>query len=311
MKNFTLQVKLTVFVFLISFSCFSQSTANYEISITTIWNATDHTSVPGNAHWSDLIGATHNTANEFVEIDQNATLGIKNVAETGNNSAITTEINDAITDGKADQLLQDGFSPFGAISSAGFTDISVDEDFPLITLVSMVAPSPDWFIAINSLTLRSGNEAVNNGWKDTFTMDVFAYDAGTDLGADYNSSNQPGGTGGVTLITGSPINGNRMGTITFTLNNVLGVDKVSSINNIKLFPNPTSGIFNISNIENIDLKTIEVINILGSITLQVNIHNLSFDNNLPLNLSDLKKGVYFLKLITTSGQSGIQKLIIE
>ena len=164
MKKITslLQIKSFLVFFLIAQLSLSQSIATYDISLTTIWNATSHTSVPGGAHWSDLIGATHNTANEFMEIDQNASLGIQNVAEMGNNTEITNEINDAITAGNADQLLQDGF-PDGAISTAGFSGKVISEDFPLITLVSMVAPSPDWFIAINSLTLRSGNNSVNNG----------------------------------------------------------------------------------------------------------------------------------------------------
>ena len=67
MKNFTQPLKTPIFLFalFIAPSVFAQSVANYDVSITTIWNTTDHTSVPGNAHWSDLIGATHNTENEY------------------------------------------------------------------------------------------------------------------------------------------------------------------------------------------------------------------------------------------------------
>ena len=277
MKKITslLQIKSFLVFFLIAQLSLSQSIATYDISLTTIWNATSHTSVPGGAHWSDLIGATHNTANEFMEIDQNASLGIQNVAEMGNNTEITNEINDAITAGNADQLLQDGF-PDGAISTAGFSGKVISEDFPLITLVSMVAPSPDWFIAINSLTLRSGNNSVNNGWKDTFIVDVFAYDAGTDLGTEYTSSNLPGGTGGIFMISGQSTNGNKMGTITFTyVTSTLSINELSNIDNVKIYPNPVKDVITIANIQNINLKTIEVYNILGSLVLQVNIKNLS------------------------------------
>jgi hypothetical protein len=308
MKNFTLSIKLMVFFFLIHCSCFSQSTATYDISLTTTWNASEHSSVPGNAHWSDLIGATHNTANEFVEIGENATLGIKNVAETGNNSAITTEINDAITAGSADQLLQDGFSPFAAISSAGFTDLNVDENFPLITLVSMVAPSPDWFIAINSLNLRND---LNTDWKDTFTIDVFTYDAGTDIGTDYTSDDSAISPVGVSMITGIPINGNKMATVTFTLKNVLSIDEESPFNSIRIYPNPVKDVLTIANFQNVDLKTIEIYNILGNLVVQVNTKDLSFNNNLQLNVSDLNEGLYLTKLIAKDDQSKTQKLIIH
>lgn len=309
MKNFTSHNIYIALFFLISSTCFSQSTATYDISLTTTWNATEHSSVPGNAHWSNLIGATHNTVNEFVEIGQNASLGIKNVAETGNNVAITSEINSAISAGDADQLLQDGFDPFAAISSAGFTDVSVDENFPLITLVSMVAPSPDWFIAINSLNLRNDT---NTDWKDSFTMDVFAYDAGTDNGTDYSSSDSATvPVDVVSMITGFPINGNKMATITFTFKNVLSTDELASVNNILIYPNPAKQILTLSNIQNIDLKTFEIYNIIGSLVLQVNFNNLSFENSFNLNVKDLNKGIYLTKLIDGNNKTKTQKLIIE
>ncbi len=302
------QIKLFFLVLLITHLSSAQSIATYDISFTSIWNATDHTSVPGGAHWSDLIGATHSTANEFVELGVNATQGIQDVAESGSNTEITNEINDAVTAGNADQLLQQSFSPSAAISTATLSNVEVSENFPLLTLVSMIAPSPDWFIAINSLNLRN---VTNTDWKDTFSLDVFAYDAGTDDGSDYTSSNSPNSSVGVFMITGPPINGNKMGTLTLTLQSVLGIEESNSIKNIKIYPNPVKDVITIANIQNINLKTIEIYNILGSLVLQVNIKDLSFNNNLQLNLSDLKKGVYFTKLMAENNQSKTQKLLIE
>lgn len=183
MKNFT---PLLIVLLSFSFSSFSQSTATYNISLTTIWNETDHTSVPGNAHWSALVGATHNTENEFFELGVVSpnTNGIKDMAELGANTNFMNEVNTAISNNKADQWIYDG-GVDSAIGTFNINNLQVSENFPLITLVSMVAPSPDWFIGLNSINLRSGNDAINNGWKDTFTLDVFAYDAGTDDGVDY------------------------------------------------------------------------------------------------------------------------------
>jgi len=83
----------------------------------------------------------------------------------------------------------------------------------------MVAPSPDCFIAVNNLDLKFGNPSINNGWKDIFTMDIFAYDSGTDSGTNYTSANM------VTVprisiakVSRFPINKNKMATITFTYN---------------------------------------------------------------------------------------------
>lgn len=283
---------LVAITMLLSLQMRAQSIAIYDISVTTIWNSTDHTSVPGSAHWSNLIGATHSTVDEFVSLGTNATLGIKDVAERGDNTEITNEINAAISSGDADQLLQDGFSPFaGNNSMAGYMNITVSESFPLITLVSMVAPSPDWFIAVNSLSLRSGDPGVNNGWKDTFTMDVFAYDAGTDDGTDYTSGNSPNAPVPVSMITGFPINGNKMATITFTfVSSALSTDEFTSLNDVKIYPNPsTSDELNIlaKDYDNLDYS---IVTILGQ-EVQKGVVNSN-----QINVSRLSTGTYFLQL---------------
>ncbi|GAL66671.1 T9SS type A sorting domain-containing protein [Jejuia pallidilutea] len=309
MKKITM---LTLMLF--SAYVFAQSEANYDISITTIWNATEHTSVPGNAHWSPLAGATHKNPNDILEFGVTAPLtnGIKNIAETGNTTNFMSEVNTMITSGNADQYLQQSFSPFaGNNSSATISGVSVNEDFPLITLVSMVAPSPDWFIAVNGENLRSGNPAVNNGWRDTFTMDVFVYDAGTDSGADYTSGNLiTNPRTPITMVTGSPINGNRMATVTFTYNSsTLSNDVRNVFENIEVFPNPTTDKFTISNIRNTNLKRIEIYSLLGKLSKTIIVNNTT--NNLEVDVSNLTSGIYLLKLKNEEDSSKTQKLIVR
>ena len=134
MKNITLLLSFLI----CTFSFGQSSTANYDISITTIWNSIDHTSVPGNAHWSPLAGATHKNPNDILEFGVTAPLtnGIKNIAETGSNSSFNSEVDALITAGNADQYLQQGFSPFaGNNSNSTLSNVTVSENFPLITLV--------------------------------------------------------------------------------------------------------------------------------------------------------------------------------
>lgn len=314
MKRITSLLKMSAIalIALLSFTSNGQSTAIYDISITTTWTTAQHGSVPGNAHWSPIVGATHADANEFMEIGAPASTGIKNVAETGNNTTIKNEINAAINEGVADQLLEKGLSPFGAISSAEMNSILVSEHFPLISLVSMIAPSPDWFIAVNSLNLRSNNPTMNNGWKDTFSMAVFVYDSATDGGMDYTASNNPNSSpGAIFMRTSAPTNGNKMATISFTYNSsTLSINEISTIDNINVFPNPSNGNISIENLQNSDIKTIEIFNILGSRvyneTLKAN------TNKVDLNLNNVtNKGVYLLKLQTNNGGIKTRKLIIE
>lgn len=309
MKNFTSSLS---FVLLFSLQVFSQSIANYDISLTTIWNTTDHTSVPPGAHWSSLVGATHNTANQFVELGvvSPTTNGIKDVAETGNNSNFMNEVNAAISLNKANQWINAG-GLGSAVGTFTVNNLQVNQNYPLITLVSMVAPSPDWFIAINSLNLRSGNAGINNGWKDTFTIDVFAYDAGTDDGIDYTSADAISNPRvGVFMLTNALINANKMGTITFTYNSsTLSISKVNHLENIQIFPNPVNDVISISNLQNIDLKNVAIYNILGRLIKVISIDNKAA--KLDVNLSNFNKGLYLLKLNTFDDKHITRKLIVE
>ncbi|WP_242155075.1 spondin domain-containing protein [Aestuariivivens sediminis] len=295
-----------VWLFLTITIVHGQSTAIYELTFTSIWNASDHTSIPANAHWSDLVGATHHLPNTFLEIGQLASNGIKDVAELGSNTLFESEVHEAMSSGKADQWLQGVFSPHDAISSATITGIQVSEDHPLLTLVAMIAPSPDWFIAINSLNLRTVD---NLAWKSSFSMDVFAYDAGTDDGIHYNSDNSISTPPvGIARIDGAPFNGQSIGTLTVILQSVLGLNE-NTLNDISIFPNPTDGTISISNVGGTRLKNIEIYNSVGQLMRLVSISEHT--NVEHIDLGPLKKGLYLVKLNTEHGPGKIQKLVFQ
>lgn len=303
------KITLLILIFICGFS-FGQ-TAIYDISVTTIWNSTDHTSVPSNAHWSPLVGASHENINEVLEFGVAAPMsdGIKDIAETGSTTAFENEIN---TNPNAILIPKQSFSPFaGNNSSASINGVVINEGFPYITLVSMVAPSPDWFIAVNSVNMRSGNPSVNNGWKETFTMDMFAYDAGTDSATNYSHTNTPTiPRDPISMVSGFPINGNRMATITFTYNSsTLSAENIKPIEDLKIYPNPTHGNIRISNLKNAEVKTVEVFSVLGKLVEQISVSNNA--SKLDLDLSNLNKGMYLLKLLDNNGESYTQKLVIN
>ncbi|WP_242133179.1 T9SS type A sorting domain-containing protein [Aestuariivivens marinum] len=301
---------LAPFLFLFSITFLhtvnGQSFAVYNFTITSTWNETDHTSIPNNAHWSDLVGATHNVINEFLEEGQPASIGIKNVAELGSNTNFENEVNVAIASNRANQWLQEPFTPHAAISSATLTNVQVNENYPLLTLVSMVAPSPDWFIMINSLNLR--NET-NTNWKPSFSTDVYAFDAGTDDGIDYESNNMASNPPvGIFKINGPPFNGNVIGTLTVSLQSVLDV-KEDTFQNLSIYPNPSDGKVTISHSQNITFKDIEVFNVIGKLIKTYN--HIKPANIIKLDLSQLNKGIYILRLNTINGRSKTLKLALQ
>jgi hypothetical protein len=156
-------------------------TAQYEVVFQSDWSAATHPeSFPLGAHWSPLIGGTHNSNVSFWMEGGSATAGIEDVAELGSVVALRNEVNAAIDSGSSNGVL---FRP-GSIPSTGAASIhfTAHRDFPLVTLVTMIAPSPDWFTGVHGLSL------IENGrWLDQKTVVLDLYDAGTDSGVTYNS----------------------------------------------------------------------------------------------------------------------------
>lgn len=309
MKKITLTYTSFV-ITLFSLTGFAQSTATYDINFTSTWNASDHGTLPSNAHWSNLVGANHNNEMTFLEIGSTASAGIENVAEAGSNTVFNSEVQTAIDTGDAEQWLEASFSPFAAISSATLSDVVVSETHSLLTLVSMIAPSPDWMIAVNSLDLW---DVTLNQWKETFTVDLFPYDAGTEDGFGYSSDNEATEPRGViTNIAGAPgypFNSEKIGTLTITFkSSTLGLDTFESLKEVRIYPNPSST-GQITIINSTLLNRVEIYDVLGKRVKQFSIDSSEATHSIALN--DLNKGVYILRLTMVSGQTKSKKLVIN
>ena len=53
---------------------------------------------------------------------------------------------------------------------------------PYVSVVSMIAPSPDWFIAAHNVTLFE-----NGNWVERLSVPAVLYDAGTDSGTTFTA----------------------------------------------------------------------------------------------------------------------------
>ncbi|WP_136480630.1 spondin domain-containing protein [Cognatitamlana onchidii] len=303
---------------LITQICTAQSTANYNIAVTTIWNADDHGSIldntlPNDPHWSPLALVTHKNPNEFLQLGAISSQGVQDIAEFGGTTSFKSEVNTAIALDKADQYLQSGFGPRGAISTASINNITVSEDYPLVTLLSMIAPSPDWFIAVNSESLRSGNNNENDGWKSTYSLDMFAYDAGTDDGADYESANSVSVPKvGIFMINSAPINGKKIATVTFTLNSTLSDVETELNANFSLYPSPVNnGKIFVSGVNEYLFKSLEVYSVLGQRVKTISAYSPYQTNTLEIDVSGYETGLYLVKLTYQNGLTTSQKILIQ
>ena len=83
----------------------------------------------------------------------------------------------------------------------------------------------------------------------------------------------------------------------------------NNVENINIFPNPCNGTFNLK-LSNYDIHNvlIELINIHGQVIFEQTITNLNHENK--INVSGLKKGLYFIRINTDNGIK-IKKLVIK
>ncbi len=186
----------------------ADSVASYIVTFDATWSAETHpVSFPGNPHFSGLIGGTHNADLVVWEVVSLASTGIKDMAELGRTSPLDTEIEAAIQAGTAWRVLRGGsINPSPA--SAGPLAFEIHADFPLVTLVSMIAPSPDWFVGVSAMSLFA-----DGVWIDRIVIELAPHDAGTDSGVIYTSSN---------LATQPPVPISKIDTSPFDMNQVLG-----------------------------------------------------------------------------------------
>ena len=134
-------------------------------------------------HFSGLIGGTHNDQVTFWEPGANASAGIEAMAEIGAKSPLDSEVQTAINAGDAGMIVSGG----GINPSPGSVSVSltVSQQHSLVSVVSMIAPSPDWFVGVHDVPLF-----VNGEWVNHVVIPLYPYDAGTDSGISYTSPNQ-------------------------------------------------------------------------------------------------------------------------
>jgi hypothetical protein len=159
--------------------------ARYSLTFNATWSAQTHPNdFPSSAHFSGLIGMTHNGNTRLFTKGEIASDGIKNMAETGGKTPLEAEIQNFISIGIGNTLISGG----GINPSPGEVSLEFDivSSHSMVSVVSMLAPSPDWFIAVININLIENNE-----WVTSKTITVDIYDAGTDDGATFVSPDEP------------------------------------------------------------------------------------------------------------------------
>ena len=151
--------------------------ASYRVSMSMTWDPSD---VP-NPHWSPLVGAVHRASAGLWELGATASPGIEVMAETGSTGPLVAEVAELVASG--DALASVVGPPIALSPGAATVDVELSPSHSQVTLVSMLAPSPDWFVGVSGVELCRDGE-----WVEGF-VDLEVYDAGTDSGIGFTSAN--------------------------------------------------------------------------------------------------------------------------
>jgi hypothetical protein len=76
----------------------------------------------------------------------------------------------------------------GELTTQVVTGIAFDNQHPLVSVASMLAPSPDYFSGVSSFDLR---DTSTNMWLQEIVLDVYPWSAGTDSGLTYLAPDSP------------------------------------------------------------------------------------------------------------------------
>jgi len=181
--------------------------ATYVVTLEATWSAETHPAAfPTNAHFSRLTGAAHAASTSLWAVGRAASTGIQDMAELGRTDALRAEV-----EAFGDSAIYVEGGPIPVSPGTATVEVTVTDERPLATVVSMLAPSPDWFVGVSGLDLRS-----DDGWQDRVTVDLEVYDAGTDDGASYTAANAPRTTPApVSPVSYAPLVGTAVGRLVF------------------------------------------------------------------------------------------------
>lgn len=155
------------------------TSARYRVSFVVEWGRTTHpATLPPNSHVSPAVVANHAAPGAVFAPGTTASPGIEAMAEVGSTGTLVGELSsnpsvDSIQTGR--RIDGPGVDTF---------EFTVDQNARYVSLVSMLAPSPDWFVGAGDIELF-----VDGRWVPAVDMVLGDYDAGTDSGTGFTSPN--------------------------------------------------------------------------------------------------------------------------
>ena len=186
-------------------------TVTYEVKFQGNWTLeSTPDGVVAGAHFTTLIGGVHGSGVTFWKVGEQASAGVELVAELGSIGTFRSEVQ---ASSHTLSVIQRGVSTGGTGSATDTIDVT--RTHPLVTLLSMIGPSPDWFVGVTGESLLDGA----NQWRQSYVVNLYPHDAGTEDGTEFSLNNDDTDPqGDITNIAGTGKFSNvPMGWLTFTL----------------------------------------------------------------------------------------------
>jgi len=162
-----------------------ETTARYRLTFDAAWSRVSHPyEFPFDARWSPVAGLTHDSSIEMFTEGEAATQGIVNMSQTGSRDPLNSEIEEMIAGGGGEYLIN-AATRVNPSPDTITTTFEISSSHPYVSLTSMIAPSPDWFVALRGLNLFENGE-----WVESTAIQFKPYDSGSDDGISFASPNQ-------------------------------------------------------------------------------------------------------------------------
>lgn len=194
--------------------------AHYRLSVVNSWSEATHPgAVPFDAHFSWFGGATHDDTWHLWALGEFTSPGMTQMAEIGPTDILLSEVQAAINGGQAWSPLswQHWFCPPSTMMpecGQKIVEFDISLEFPLVTLVSMVGPSPDLFVGVSGLPLL-----VDGQWVEEQVIDIRPFDGGTRSDKDFSMNGTlqepPLPISKIKSLADHPIGPGTLGTMTF------------------------------------------------------------------------------------------------
>lgn len=155
-------------------------TARFSVTFSSLWSSLTFRETPIDPSLGDLVGATHNSELSLWAPEELATMGVQQLAQTGSTTTLSQEVGFSIGGNLADNLI---VGPGVREAGVSTFEITVDRDFPLLSLVSRLSDSPDWFTGVQSLSLLDEDAA----FVDDLDIMLMPWDAGVDSSTGFGA----------------------------------------------------------------------------------------------------------------------------